>query len=166
MYAPRARIFEEGKHLKTFIETGTYLGETAQWASEYWDVHTIEVSPKLFRKDWGARITSYFGDSRDILKNDLYDRIKREACLFWLDGHWFDHGLDVGGTEFDCPLIEELRIITSTEPDHVIFIDDAHLIKEKHERYAVWPSVEGILEASGGYFMETVENTILLRRGL
>lgn len=165
MYAPRDQILLHGSHLKTFIETGTYHGDTALWASKYWVVHTVELSPKLYRKHWGPNITSYLGDSRSVLQLELHDLINSEPCVFWLDGHWFDHGDDPAGTEEDCPLIEELQIITTTPQDHVIFIDDAHLIKEKQKPYESWPDLTEVLRSASGYhFYEYVENTLLLKR--
>lgn len=166
MYAPRGEMLKHGSHLRTFVETGTYMGDTAEWASTQWPlVHTIEKSPSLFKpKPEFSNIRYYLGDSRVVLKEELWNTISKEPCIFWLDGHWFDADL-VAGDEGDCPLMDELRIIDGTNLPHVIFIDDAHLIRAKHARFESWPTPEqiGILY-EWKWDISYVENTILMKR--
>lgn len=168
MYAPRWKILEEKGDRDIFIETGTYKGETAEWASlNFKNVFTIEASELLFKPNDKFHIYYFLGDSRDVLKEIAHNTFSRVPCVFWLDGHWFDHGENVAGTEEDCPLLEELAIIMESDQDHVIFIDDAHLIKEKHERYLSWPTLQEILDVVGKkYIYQYVENTLMLKRSL
>lgn len=167
MYAPRDEMLRYGSHLNTFVETGTYHGETAEWASTQWPVvHTVEKSPSLFKpKPEFPNVRYYLGDSREVLKGELGDVIANEPCVFWLDGHWFDHGDSPAGSEDDCPLMRELDILDHTDQPHVIFIDDAHLIKKRHKRYLSWPTEDDIRKRYGEKWdISYVENTILMKR--
>jgi len=136
--------------ISTFIETGTYLGATAYWASGVFDrVITIEASEclynELLRKYSNVdNINFVYGDSRD----KLHDIVKGldGAALFWLDAHWSGGPTFGGGDE--CPLLEELRIINSSENEHFIFIDDARLFVSgppKPHSVEQWPDVNEIL---------------------
>lgn len=112
-----------------FVETGTFHGDTAVWAStEFSNVYTIEYSEQIFndtttkykdRKD----INFVFGDSRQELVTIL-QKISRPA-LFWLDAHWC--GTSSYGEVDQCPLIEELQLLVASGQDHFIMIDDARL---------------------------------------
>lgn len=167
MYAPRDEMLRHGSHLNTFVETGTYHGETAEWASTQWPVvHTVEKSPSLFKpKLEFPNIRYYLGDSREVLKEELHEVISNEPCIFWLDGHWFDHGDNPAGSEDDCPLLEELAIIAKTRPAHVIFIDDAHLIRKRYDHYTSWPTDEDLRALYGdAWEFSYVENTLLMKR--
>lgn len=120
----------------TFIETGTYLGETTQLAVEcgFEQVHTIEVSGTLYvlAKEKFASIpnvTVHHGSSVDVLSS-VIDPTK--TTTFWLDGHFQGHSSIYEGEHdgrSECPLIEELKIIqqTSWTVKPFIVIDDAYL---------------------------------------
>jgi protein-L-isoaspartate O-methyltransferase len=66
-------ILKNDLNIKTFIETGTYLGETTLKASEIFDeVHSIELSKSLYDKAKTLfknkiNIKLYYGDSKNIL---------------------------------------------------------------------------------------------------
>ena len=93
----------EKNNFKTFVETGTYLGQTTLSVIDHFD--------KL-------------GDSSDIIKNILPDI--NENVIFWLDGH-FSSGETAQGKK-DCPLIEEITHINELcKKDGIIIIDDLRL---------------------------------------
>ncbi|MGD0712412.1 MAG: hypothetical protein ABR968_14650 [Bacteroidales bacterium] len=112
-----------------FIETGTFHGWTSYWASQYFNaVKTIEFSKEIYTKtiEKHKALTSVdfiYGDSRVELKKIIFKN--KTAAIFWLDAHYCSFG---SYGEFDqCPLLEELKIILSSEQQHLILIDDARL---------------------------------------
>ncbi|MGC9123827.1 MAG: hypothetical protein ACP5IB_07170 [Thermoplasmata archaeon] len=98
--------------LNCFVETGTYMGETAKkMANVFSKVYTIEKSEVFFQK--ASKNLSNFpnvnlicGDSREVLK-EIFE--KEDDILFWLDAHW--SGGETYGENDECPLIDELNII-------------------------------------------------------
>ena len=112
-------LLKENLSYNTFIETGTYQGETSIWASKYFEkVITIEASEEIYEKlelkDF-ANITSIFGNSIDLLGN-----ITQESAIFYLDAH------NSGGETFDSyPLLKEIDLINNSNLNHVIIVDDA-----------------------------------------
>lgn len=114
--------------LRTFVETGTYLGETTAALAKHVDrVITVELSSDLaarararFADD--PKITVLEGDSGSLLSSILEDL--REPALFWLDGH-YSEGITARGGE-DTPIRSELRAILRHEVrDHAVLVDDA-----------------------------------------
>ncbi|MCK4826444.1 hypothetical protein KA005_62455, partial [bacterium] len=115
--------------IATFVETGTYQGDTAYWASGVFDhVITIEVSKSLYEEvveKYGhtKNVEFMHGDSREKLKGII---AKLDGpSIFWLDAHW--SGGTTYGENDPCPLIEEIKIINSSEYEHFVLIDDARL---------------------------------------
>lgn len=120
-YAKRFRV-------KTFVETGTFLGDTtAAVAPHVARVMTIELSPELaarardrFVESPGVQVLE--GDSGRLLPELLAEL--DEPALFWLDGH-YSAGITARGDE-DTPVRTELRaILEHPVRTHVILIDDA-----------------------------------------
>ncbi|MBE9121947.1 FkbM family methyltransferase [Tychonema sp. LEGE 07199] len=115
--------------LDNFIETGTYQGHTAYWASQVFEqVFTIEYSQDIYQKvteKYGhiTNIDFLYGDTRNLLEKTV-SRLKKPS-LFWLDAHW-SGGLTYGESD-ECPLIAEIEIINRSHCEHFIFIDDARL---------------------------------------
>jgi hypothetical protein len=87
-----ALLLRDKYRIPNFVETGTYQGGTAEWATRHFEkVLTIEGQKKIYEAT-SARLSSIpnltclLGDSRDVFK---------ETCagldgptLFWLDSHW------------------------------------------------------------------------------
>lgn len=136
-----------------FIESGTYRGETAKWASEHFDqVDTIEFSKLFFdelvsRYKESSNLNLHFGDSREILKDLL--PITKESTIFWLDGHWCGD-IESYGESDQCPLIGEIdAIVSSNVPTYAILIDDARLFLSpppKPHKIKQWPTIDNIIE--------------------
>lgn len=114
--------------LNTFIETGTYFGDTVYaLKNNFKKIISIELSEELcnrarekFSKD--KHISIFNGDSGVVIKSVL-DSLK-EPALFWLDGH-YSGGITAKG-ELDTPIIKELQhILSHPIKNHVILIDDA-----------------------------------------
>ncbi len=151
-------LFNDFKNLfnvKTFVESGTYLGETALKAARYFDaVHTVELSPMLyseFKKKARVlqNVIAYYGNSADVFPVFL-SRLSGSNILFWLDGHY-----SAGNTAFSKnPLIAELNAIRdSSIKNSVILIDDIRSCGHYLEKN--WPNLRqvchAIREISGDY---------------
>jgi hypothetical protein len=123
------KIIANNPTFKTFVETGTYLGETILKVEPLFDnLYTIEISKELFEtvKDMykGAKINFILGDSSKSLK-ELCPSLITDT-IFFLDGHWSCG--DTGRGDKDCPLYEELETIVSLfKRSCIIIIDDVRL---------------------------------------
>ena len=132
--------------LDTFIETGTYLGDTSNAASKiFQSVHTIELSADLYQKAVerfknNPNIHVYNGDSGKIFP-ELLCKINGKA-LFWLDGHYSEGGTAKG--DENTPIIKEIKAIKeSVITDAVITVDDLRFFD------AVWDVVPDNSSARG-----------------
>lgn len=138
--------------VKNFVETGTYEGATAVWASEMFkNVSTIEMSKHFYeetRKNYRQieNIDFIFGDSRTELKKitDVFEG----AAIFWLDAHW--SGGATYGDNDQCPILEEIAIINGSPFDNFIFIDDARLFTSPPQpphNLEQWSDIASIIKA-------------------
>jgi hypothetical protein len=136
-------------NLDTFVEGGTYRGETAKAMSTHFrEVITIENSDAMFsvaerNLENISNITMLKGDTRDHLHGILKNH---DNILFWLDAHW--SGGETYGEKDECPLIEELKIIFSHPKKYTILIDDARLFLAPPplpHNYKNWPSLTDIM---------------------
>ena len=135
---------------ETWIETGTYLGETtSQLAKDSEFVISLEPEPTLYKN-----AQQKFRNSKNIvLLNGTSELKLREAVFlarqrnlvdmsFWLDGH-FSEGLTFLG-ELECPVIFELQVIAevlSTEEPLTILIDDVRCFSRTNEVVRGYPSL-------------------------
>lgn len=136
--------------VKKFIETGTFYGHTANWASYYFDtVDTIEYSESLYKQacqTYGNKenINFHFGDTRIRLRELLIRNA--EPNIIWLDAHWCG---DLSyGEDDQCPLLTELEIIAENGIGHFILIDDARLFMApppKPNRVDHYPDISTVL---------------------
>ncbi|GCL40005.1 hypothetical protein SR1949_51370 [Sphaerospermopsis reniformis] len=121
-YASKYRI-------KTFVETGTYMGNTIQAVSRnFRRLYSIELSEELYQN---ARfkfanqphISLYQGDSSVVLPQ-IIENIE-EPVLFYLDAH-YSGGITSCGDK-DTPILTELTNILNhpLKHQHIILIDDA-----------------------------------------
>lgn len=120
--------------LEALVETGSYMGDTALWASKHFKrVVTIELSPGLFREteeklNLTKNVLAILGDSREWLGPVCRGR-GSQPTLFWLDAHW------TGEMEFTdpkgCPLIDEIKVINECfHGNHVIMVDDYSALQQ------------------------------------
>lgn len=113
---------------ETFVETGTYLGQTATYMSSVFKkCHTIELSKDFYdaaEETLGRHenVSRHHGDSADVLPAVL-DQVDGPA-IFWLDAH-YSAGVTAGNKR-RTPILPELEAIFAHRiEDHVILIDDA-----------------------------------------
>lgn len=138
---------------RDFIETGTYLADTALWAAHHFDrVISIEADPKLCdaaRKRLAsyANVNVLLGRSQDVLAA-LVPKLSRPA-LIWLDAHWCGGDVAVAGENQECPLLEEISVVDAGVIQHLILIDDARFFLNPppppHKREH-WPSAGAVIE--------------------
>ena len=115
-------------HLKTLVETGTYLGEMVAAQSRFFSrIYTIELDNNLYQKAKDkfaahTHVTVMQGDSSQVL-SEIINKIDG-PCLFWLDAH-YSGDITARGSR-DTPIIQELEIIFHrNNAEDVILIDDA-----------------------------------------
>ncbi|MBF0562066.1 MAG: hypothetical protein HQL37_08610 [Alphaproteobacteria bacterium] len=155
--------------LRSLIETGTYVGNTAVWASQYFEkVYSIEKSEEywLKAKDGHAARTNIeflLGASPEVLAR-LVGRVDRP--LFWLDAHW--SGGDTAGSDNECPLLDEIAVIAeSTLEPKVILIDDARMFlapPPAPHRWSDWPDLGDVvraLEKCGDMYVAVKDDAII-----
>lgn len=109
----------ESNNIKTVIETGTYLGSTTKWLSQWADtVHTIEVNPENYSKAVknlreNNNVEVWQGNSAELLK-EILPLHKDEPLFIFLDAHWESYN----------PLIDELKVIADNKLKPIIAIHD------------------------------------------
>lgn len=121
--------------IKTFVETGTYLGSMIDAVKDVFDkIYTIELDEILYKrvkkKFAGLKhISLTFGDSAKVLPVIL-KKIK-EPALFWLDAH-YSGGITAKG-KLNTPVSIEIQsILRHKVKNHIILIDDANLFVGKN----------------------------------
>lgn len=142
--------------LEDFVETGTFQGNSAAWASGHFKrVFTIEASEPLWRaaRTRHARLANIefvLGNSPQQLKK-LLPGLRRP--LFWLDAHWC--GPATAGETEECPLLAELAVISAAaiEPK-VIVVDDARYFLAPpptghNHKWEQWPDLAAVMSALG-----------------
>jgi hypothetical protein len=114
--------------LKTFVESGTYLGETVAFMRSYcprvysveFQVHLAKAAQERFAHDPSIRI--FQGDGSAWIPRIVAEL--KEPALFWLDGH-FAAGTARDG-ELACPTVQEISsVLADTRYPHLLLVDDA-----------------------------------------
>lgn len=124
-----ATLLQRELDLNTFVETGTFRGETIERMRPLFDrLHTVEYSEELYtdaRQKFQdlEEIELVQGDSPAFLR-DRADEFQTQPVMFWLDAHWCN-AAGVDGEKSQCPLLEELAAIGKLHPSSVVWIDDA-----------------------------------------
>jgi hypothetical protein len=117
------------KDYPSFVETGTYKGESIFNMEPYFDkLYTIEIKKEFYEevrsKYTGDKITFLLGDSSSLIGTVCSSLT--ENTIFFLDGHWSSCGTGKG--DKDCPLYEELQsIMIELKQKAIVIIDDVRL---------------------------------------
>ena len=118
--------------IDALVETGTYKGDTTVMASKHFrEVFTFELnktlfenSKKRFLEEKCFNISSYFGDSVELLQLCM-PFLKERNCIYFLDAHISGHDSSYN-PKYMVPLIQEIQTILSNIKENNIFIiDDA-----------------------------------------
>lgn len=152
-------------HIDTFIETGTYRGDTLNAVKKIFKkIHSIEIEEKLFRsalKRFAGddNITLHHGDS-GVMLNSLLDALTNPT-LFWLDGHY--SGGVTGRSDLDTPVRLELSaILNHPIKKHVIAIDDARLFVGLDGYPTVEELKQTILSSGDSYSLKLKDDIIFI----
>ena len=127
----------------TFIETGTFGGETLANAVSIFDtIHSVELSHEFYdracnRYAHNKNIRLHYGNSPSVLTFVLPCVSKNP--IIWLDAHYCGIGTARGSS--DSPILQELEVLKS-KPESIILIDD--LRGFYHEN---WPSLKTVTQA-------------------
>lgn len=122
--------------ITVLIETGTYLGGTAELASiVFKEVYSVELSRDLYEKVKNkfsnkSNIKLY-NDSSENFLNNILGNLKNEKLLIYLDAHW-----SLGNTtkieNKNTPVLDELHCIKNAGiTNAIIIIDDARFFQSK-----------------------------------
>ena len=110
------------------VETGVLFGQTTALLAKYFDhVYAVELSGDLItearrRYPHLKNIHYWQGDSADVVPK-LTTAID-EACLWFLDAHWYPRAGVVGKGKF--PLWAELDAIAKRPQRDIVVVDDVH----------------------------------------
>ena len=154
-----ARKFE----IKTFVETGTYMGDTVQECKRLFSqIYSIELDTQLFKNavkrfQTVGHISIVNGDSGEKIFEIL--KTLDKPCLFWLDGH-YSEGVTAKG-ELNTPIIKELTHILDHKLDnHVILIDDARCFNGKDD-YPTLDELKNFVADKNPVLQFSVEDDII-----
>ena len=144
-------LLRNGLPNATWVETGTYLGDTTDVLSKVAKmVYSIEPEPTLFSKaEQKFRNTSNVkiinGLSEDVFPK-LLPTISGNIC-FWLDGH-YSEGITFKGPQ-DTPIMDELAVIgpniTKTSKI-VVMVDDIRCFDPKNPEFSAYPPVDLLVD--------------------
>lgn len=170
-YLLKQRVIKEYAHkfsLKTFIETGTYLGDMVKAVSDTFNrIISIEIDPWLAERakkrfSIYPHISILQGDSRQLLPGLLASM--GQPCLFWLDAHY--SGGITAKSEVETPIEQELRCILSHFAEHVILIDDARNFVGTND-YPTLQAVRDLVnELRPGWVVEVNDDIIRIHRAV
>ena len=153
-------------NLDTFVETGTYLGDTVYAMRRVCKkIFSIELSKELAKKarlrfSRYANIQILEGDSTAILPQIL--KSIDTPCLFWLDAHFSGDVTVVGSSP--TPILEEVKaIIEHSVKGHVIMVDDARLFVGK-SGYPTLEQLNSFVTGSRPDIIMDVRNDIIRLR--
>ena len=135
--------------VETFVETGTFMGETAAWAAGHFRrVVTIEAAASFAaaaRKRFAEGLVEVQEGNSVARLPALLKSLSRPA-VFWLDAHW--SGGATAGQDDECPLLEEIRLLNGSRHEHFILVDDARLFSAPPPRphdSAQWPALGSVI---------------------
>ena len=169
-----ARLLAEMLSIKSFVETGTFQGDSVASVLDLFDrLDTCELSEKLYlaakkRFDTEPKVTCHHGDSPEFLRS-ISRELSGQPILYWLDAHWCSADQTVE-SDSPCPLLRELEEIGELHPDSVIWIDDARYFLSPPPsplKSTGWPTFHAVMEmmlklGRGNHRIICANDTLLL----
>ncbi len=152
-FIKQACLLRNGFPAATWVETGTFLGQTTELLSKYATrVYSIEPEPKLFSRAQQLfsnqqHVELLNGTSEEILPK-LLPRISGDVN-FWLDGH-YSAGLTFKGVQ-DTPILDELACIgryIDKLGKICVLVDDIRCFNPSLKEYASYPSLGTLVQWS------------------
>lgn len=151
MHVKRSVILRLGIPGATWIETGTYLGDTTALLARH-GRSVISIEPAI---ELASRATDRFRDTPSvrIVCGTSEERMGPELqridgdTNFWLDGH-YSGGPTFRG-ESECPVTSELRCIAEARPRLGrirVLIDDARLFGCGAPRHPDYPTLDELVQ--------------------
>ena len=158
---PNIALSIKDKYLiDVFVESGTYAGITAEWASKhFFQVHTIEQSEEYFslaeKKLLNLpNVTMYLNDSRNTIPF-ITGYANGRGVLFYLDAHWSE-GAHYGRPLIDSVVVDEILLINEwNSNNHAIIVDDAHRFGTRK-----WPNKIDVINALDNNGRRTVRELL------
>ena len=150
--------------LTSFIETGTYMGDTLDYMSRTGVPCTsIELAENYYSKakqKFGGRrnISLKLGNSGQVLPKLIRD--VNSPVLFWLDGH-YSGGKTAGKDEVNPVSAELDAILQHPLKNHVILIDDAMLFTGEGG-YPLLEDLVSYVSANSEYSIDIKDDIIRL----
>jgi hypothetical protein len=135
----------------TWVETGTYLGQTTQVLSKHGSmVYSIEPESTLFANA-KAHFNSFNnveilnGTSEQVFPS-LLPKIHGDVN-FWLDGH-YSKGITFHGSQ-DTPILDELKYIAANLSHFnriCVLVDDVRCFSPHQPAFASYPPVDVLVD--------------------
>ncbi|MFR9166789.1 MAG: FkbM family methyltransferase [Dysgonomonas sp.] len=139
-----------------FVETGSYKGETTEWAAtRFKNVYSIEVKQEYAKEakqkcQQFKNVEIIEGDSRAELPK-LISKLQGKT-IFFLDSHSITEVIDNKYRNIDCPLTEELSAV-ATYGDPIVFINDVYrFMGPSPDSKIKWPAFEEIFNLCKSLF--------------
>jgi glycosyltransferase involved in cell wall biosynthesis len=148
------KSLKETLPLTTFVETGTFKGDTVEIMLSFFDnLISFELSPVLCKEaaerfSTEKKVQIIQGNSGDLL-SPLSESLTSQSTLYWLDAHWCVAD-NTSGEQSQCPLLQEIRGIGKLNAQSIILIDDARLFlapPPKPHDVGQWPRFDHIVRA-------------------
>jgi hypothetical protein len=170
-FVKHACLLRNGISGATWVETGTYVGETTDVLASAGArmVHSLEPDPDLYgaaKRRFSDRqnVHIYLGTSEEILPA-LLPTLTGDIC-FWLDGHFSGEGTHRG--PFDTPILKELETVAAhleRWQSVAVMIDDMRLFNGEIHSYGAYPRVEVVAEWARSNGMRWhIEHDMLIAR--
>ena len=139
----------------TFVETGTFQGETVNLVMNSLPQCTNIISIELSNVFYDRCVKQFASNPSVSIYNanskyDLYNIIQNieSPITFWLDSHWSGTPNITCDAETICPILEELEQIKRHPiKTHTIMIDDIRLMNSSNNPYEGFPvSLDEIID--------------------
>lgn len=151
-------------NLNTFVETGTFMGDTLGFIAETGcNCFSIELSDEFYkmalkRFKGQANVQLIHGDSGEQLPKFISDL--KSPAIFWLDGHYSAGNTAIG--EEHTPISKEVKaVLAHPVKEHVILIDDARCF-DGTNNYPYLDELLLFIRQDGNYEVEVSTDIIRL----